>query len=101
MLSLANLRRDFLVGGLEESFEIGAGAPEAFVEAGEEGVGQRVLKIPPSKRINASRLEVMGHWRNWPADACREFERICQPMMREYGYGNEPEWLAKLSSSPR
>ena len=59
------------------------------------------LKISPSKRINAARLEVMGHWRDWSADACREVERICQPMMREYGYGNEPEWLAKVSSSPR
>ena len=50
----------------------------------------------PTERINAARLSVIGPWREWPAEDCREIERICQPLMGEYGYGTEPEWRARL-----
>jgi hypothetical protein len=53
--------------------------------------------VAPTQRINASRLQVIGPWREWSARDCRELERICQPLMREYGYGNESEWRAKLA----
>ena len=52
--------------------------------------------VAPTERINAARLGVIGPWREWPAEDCREIERICQPLMGEYGYGNEPEWRARL-----
>lgn len=54
--------------------------------------------VSPKRRVNAGRLDVVGHWRNWSSADCRELERVCQPWMAEYGYGDEPEWRAKLES---
>ncbi len=58
--------------------------------------------VSPKRRINAGQLDVIAHWRDWPAADCRELERVCQPLMAEYGYGDEPEWRAKLApASPQ
>jgi hypothetical protein len=54
--------------------------------------------VSPKRRVNAGRLDVVGHWRDWSPADCLELERVCQPMMAEYGYGDEPEWRAKLDS---
>jgi hypothetical protein len=56
------------------------------------------VAVSPTQRINAGRLDVVADWRDWlPAD-CRELERVCGPLMAEYGYGDEPEWRAKLDA---
>lgn len=54
--------------------------------------------VSPKQRINAGRLDVVAHWRDWPPADCRELERVCRPLMAEYGYGDEPEWRAKLAA---
>ncbi len=53
--------------------------------------------VSPNQRINAARLDVAAPWRDWPSADCQELERVCQPLMAEYGYGDEPEWRAKLA----
>lgn len=55
-------------------------------------------RVNPSQRINASRLAEIGPWPSWSAEECRELERICQPLMGQYGYGHEPEWREKLAA---
>jgi len=47
-------------------------------------------------RQNASAPMVPG-WREWTSEQARELEALCGPLMRKYGYGNEPEWKALLS----
>jgi len=54
--------------------------------------------VSPKQRINAGQLDVVSHWRDWSVADCREVERVCQPLMAEYGYGDEPEWRAKLAA---
>lgn len=35
-------------------------------------------------------------WRDWTAEDARLLDEMCGPLMRKYGYGLEPEWLAML-----
>lgn len=46
----------------------------------------------PSTSANASKYQAMPKWRDWSAEQKRTFDKICGPLMREYGYGDEPEW---------
>jgi hypothetical protein len=46
----------------------------------------------PSTSTNASKHQTMPKWRDWSAEQRHAFEKICGPLMREYGYGEEPEW---------
>jgi hypothetical protein len=55
-------------------------------------------QVSADEKINPGRLHRLGHWRTWPEEACQELHRICSPLMQEYGYGGEAEWLAKVES---
>lgn len=55
--------------------------------------------VSPSERINAGRLDAIGHWPEWTPEQCAEVERICQPLMGEYGYGRETQWREKLRAA--
>jgi hypothetical protein len=54
--------------------------------------------IAPDERFNASQRESVGDWQDWSASECRCVDRICGPLMREYGYGDEPEWRERLGA---
>ena len=41
-------------------------------------------------------LILSPHWREWPAEDCRELQRICGSLMQQRGCGNEPEWLERV-----
>lgn len=51
----------------------------------------------PVDSTNRSKHQHMQPWRNWSKQECQQLDAICGDLMREYGYGNEPEWLEKLS----
>ncbi len=56
------------------------------------------IRFDPAKRAerrNASRGKAPG-WRDWTPDQARMLEAHCGPLMRRFGYGNEPEWQEKL-----
>lgn len=55
-------------------------------------------KLDSSTRINRGRLDLLPPWREWPVAQCEELHRICSPLMREYGYGGEPEWLERTGA---
>jgi hypothetical protein len=52
--------------------------------------------VAPGDRINAAHLDALPGWRDWNDEQCRALDRICAPLMREYGYGDEPEWRERL-----
>ena len=54
-------------------------------------------RLDPSTRINRGRLDRLPPWREWSPEQCAELCRICSPLMSEYGYGNEPEWLERVA----
>jgi hypothetical protein len=56
--------------------------------------------VSPRERINPSRLRVLPPWPEWSAEQCRLVEHICGPLMREYRYGGEEAWRAKLGAAP-
>jgi hypothetical protein len=49
------------------------------------------------QKMNESQLQVMGKWQGWSDEQARAVDRICGPLMKKYGYGDEDAWLAKLS----
>ncbi len=55
-------------------------------------------RVAPSQRINRSRLQQIGRWQNWTRAQCAELHRICTPLMQQYGYGHEADWLARVSA---
>ena len=54
-------------------------------------------RLDPSTRINPGRLDRLPPWREWSPEQCAELHRICSPLMCEYGYGSEPEWLERVA----
>ena len=52
--------------------------------------------LSPEEIKNPSRYNFIGSWPSWTAQECRELQEICGPLMAQYGYGGEPEWLEKL-----
>lgn len=36
-------------------------------------------------------------WPQWSASECQQVSEMCGPLMKQLGYGEEPEWKAKLS----
>jgi hypothetical protein len=54
--------------------------------------------VAPSDRINPGRLDALPPWREWSPEQCVALEQICSPLMRELGYGGEPEWRARVSA---
>jgi len=53
-------------------------------------------RIAPDQRFNVSKRASVGDWRSWSAAECRAVDASCRELMQEYGYGDEPEWRAKL-----
>jgi hypothetical protein len=53
--------------------------------------------VTPADRINPGRLDALAPWREWSREQCRALDHICAPLMREFGYGEEPEWRAQVS----
>ena len=53
---------------------------------------ERGFVLAPEARVNESRLTVLPDWREWSREQCLSLDRICAPLMREFGYGDEPEW---------
>jgi hypothetical protein len=56
-------------------------------------------EIRPNQRINPGRQKRLGNWREWPRGWCEQLDRICSPLMRDYGYGEELEWQAKIGGT--
>jgi hypothetical protein len=76
--SHSGLRRLCALLGLEYR---GAGAP-----------------VDPSQHLNRGRLDVLSGWRDWSPEQCATLDRICAPLMGEYGYGTESEWRNRVAS---
>jgi hypothetical protein len=55
------------------------------------------IAVSPEARINQSRLEALPDWREWSREQCLALDRICMPLMREFGYGDEPEWRERIA----
>lgn len=53
--------------------------------------------LKPSTKLNKARLGLIGRWDTWTDAQCREFQAVCGSMMQEYGYGQEPGWLSRVS----
>lgn len=50
----------------------------------------------PIDANNTSSRQAMAKWRDWTDDDKKRVAEICGPLMNQYGYGDEPEWLAAL-----
>lgn len=49
-----------------------------------------------SQKQNASKKNVFSSWKDWSPELCQQLDHICGPLMRELGYGAEPQWHEKL-----
>ncbi len=49
-------------------------------------------------KINASKYTKDSHWSNWPSPKCQALTAICGEIMKEYDYGTEERWIAKIKS---
>jgi len=45
---------------------------------------------------NVSTGKFLGNWTTWDKDRAKRLDRICGPLMKQFGYGQEEEWLQKL-----
>jgi len=48
---------------------------------------------------NMSQRETLRTWEQWTPHQCATLARLCEPLMAEYGYGGEPEWLARIGGN--
>lgn len=83
----------------EEIFDPSGAGLRAICDA--LGIAHREhdLALPATERINPSRQRVLPDWREWPAQWCRDLHHICSPLMQEYAYGREPDWLERVDSA--
>ncbi|ACV68470.1 sulfotransferase domain-containing protein [Desulfohalobium retbaense] len=49
------------------------------------------------RRINSTNRNLFPNWRQWNKLHSQQLSEICGVQMQELGYGNEPEWLAKIT----
>lgn len=54
--------------------------------------------VDPAQRINRGAGQVLGEWGEWSDGQCAAVHRIAAPLMAQYGYGTEPEWLARVEN---
>lgn len=54
--------------------------------------------VSTDNRINRGKLKDLGQWQEWPQAWRQELHTICSPLMQEFGYGNEAEWIDSLGS---
>lgn len=57
---------------------------------------ERLLSMSP---VNSSGGRSADDWQSWDACRCRTLEHHCGALMREFGYGDEPEWKRKVRPS--
>lgn len=50
-----------------------------------------------ASRLNASG-EGQAQWPDWPREQALALHRICGDLMRELGYGDEPEWTSRVTT---
>ena len=55
--------------------------------------------VSPSEKVNAGQHRKLERWQKWSPQQCRELHEICSPLMQEYGYGGEEEWLHKIEQA--
>lgn len=48
-------------------------------------------------KYNKSRSNIMKPWQYWDNDLALKLDEICSPLMKKYKYGDEKEWLKKIS----
>jgi hypothetical protein len=48
------------------------------------------------RRINEADRARFPDWHDWSREHARHLEEICGPLMQRFGYGDEPEWRAKV-----
>lgn len=53
----------------------------------------------PASSQNQSKIQIMAKWRNWSQADKQAVADICEPLMRRYGYGGEPDWQNGLKIS--
>lgn len=56
---------------------------------------ERLLSTSP---VNTSLGRSADEWRGWSSSRCRILEQHCGPLMRLFGYGDEPEWNKRVRS---
>jgi hypothetical protein len=54
--------------------------------------------VAPTERVNVGRHDALPPWREWSVADCRALHAICSPQMQRFGYGDEPEWLARVGA---
>jgi len=52
--------------------------------------------VDPDVKSNTGTRSALAHWESWSDAECGLLDRICGPLMAEYGYGTEPAWLARV-----
>jgi hypothetical protein len=55
--------------------------------------------LSPRERVNPGRLDIMPPWREWTAAQCLALHHRCTPLMEEFGYGGEDEWLERIGAN--
>ena len=48
-------------------------------------------------KVNENTQEEFPKWPDWDKKYCRDLHYFCGDLMQKLGYGNEPEWLEKLT----
>jgi len=51
------------------------------------------------KAINVSKSDHLPEWTQWSTQMCNKVDQICRAGMTKFGYGNEPEWIDRISQS--
>lgn len=52
--------------------------------------------VSPNVRINQSASSSIADWSTWAPARCAEVDKICSPLMQEYGYGLDQPWLDRV-----
>jgi hypothetical protein len=52
------------------------------------------------ERRHASTRQAFPDWPHWTSDQACRLEKICGPLMRELGYGEEADWALKITQPP-
>lgn len=92
------LRYEDILGsaGREERFREMLAFATAFPDGFRAGVDFDPALL--ARRSHASREDGFPGWRRWDAGLARTLARHCGGLMRELGYGGEPEWAAKIAA---
>lgn len=78
------------VAAFEEFVEAITSFPDGSV------VGVDLSKAGLDRREHSSKGRRMPCWRDWTGDQARTLHEHCGDLMRQFGYGLEPEWLEKI-----